>query len=169
MALACRETKLKSVSEPAEVRRARAEDAENIAACLRQAFEPFRSQYTAHAFRDTVPPPDAIRQRIAGMKVYVAVANNGTVIGTLAASAWNGEGHLRGMTVLPDWQGSGIAEQLLAASENDLRAAGCTSVTLDTTLPLQRAMRFYQKNGFTPSARITDFFGMPLYEYAKQL
>jgi N-acetylglutamate synthase-like GNAT family acetyltransferase len=103
------------------------------------------------------------------MKVYVAVANDGTVIGTLASSCSNGEGHLRGMAVSPPWQGLGVAEQLVVRAEADLSAVGCTRVTLDTTRPLQRAIHFYQKNGFAPSGRITDFFGMPLYEYAKQL
>jgi GNAT superfamily N-acetyltransferase len=160
---------LKLVTEPAEVRLAHAEDAESIAACLQLAFEPFRSQYTDDAFRDTVTSPEGIRQRIASMKVYVAVANDGTVIGTVAAAVSSGEAHLRGMAVRPDWQGHGIAEQLLTKVENDLLTVGCARITLDSTLPLQRAMRFYEKNGFTPSGNITDFFGMPLYEYVKRV
>jgi ribosomal protein S18 acetylase RimI-like enzyme len=152
-----------------EIRQAHAKDAEGISACLAAAFEPFRAQYTADAFLDTVPPLDVIRERIAQMKVYVAVPNDGKIVGTLAASAANGEGHLRGMAVQSDWQGQGIAGRLLAQAENDLRAAGCSRVTLDTTLPLQRAIRFYEKNGFAPSGKITDFYGMPLHEYAKQL
>lgn len=160
---------MRTVGEPAEVRPARLDEAEGISACLNAAFEPFRSQYSADAFRDTVPSPEAIRQRIANMIVYVSTANDGTILGTLAASASNREGHLRGMAVRPEWQAHGIAEQLLARAEIDLRAAGCTRVTLDTTRPLQRAIRFYEKNGYTPSGNITDFFGMPLYEYVKEL
>jgi len=72
------------------------------------------------------------------------------------------------MAVSTPWQGSGIAEQLRTA-ENDLLANGCKRVTLDTTVPLQRAIRFYRKNGFVPTGAVFDFFGMPLYEYAKPL
>lgn len=152
-----------------KLRLARAEDAYEIAACLRAAFEPFRSQYTAGAYRDTVPSTDAIRHRIATMEVYAAASCDGKIIGTLAASVSNDEGHLRGMAVHPEWQRQGIADQLLARAESDLLAAGCTRVTLDTTLPLKRAIHFYEKNGYSPTGLITDFFGMPLYEYAKQL
>jgi len=152
-----------------QVRPACADDVEEIVTCLRLAFEPFRSQYTEDAFRDTVPSTEAIRQRIADMNVYVAVASDKTVAGTLAAAVLKDEGHLRGIAVLPEWQGQGVAEQLLARAEMDLCAAGCTRLTLDTTQPLQRAIRFYEKNGFVPSGRITDFFGMPLHEYVKRL
>lgn len=79
------------------------------------------------------------------------------------------EGHLRGVAVSPEWQGSGVATALLRAAENELRTNGCTFVTLDTTAPLKRATRFYEKHGFSASGRVSDFFGMPLYEYAKPL
>ena len=31
----------------------------------------------------------------------------------------------------------------------------------------QGAIRFYERNGFHPSGKVTGFFGMPLYEYVK--
>jgi ribosomal protein S18 acetylase RimI-like enzyme len=73
------------------------------------------------------------------------------------------------MAVQPPWQGHGIADRLLRAVENDLVAAGCTRLTLDTTEPLQRAISFYRRYGFVASGTVTDFFGMPLYEYVKAL
>jgi hypothetical protein len=48
-----------------------------------------------------------------------------------------------------------------------LSARGCERITLDTTLPLQA--RHEIKNGYRRSAKIADFFGMPLLEYVKQL
>jgi DNA-binding transcriptional MerR regulator len=42
-------------------------------------------------------------------------------------------------------------------------------VTLDTTEPLTRAIRFYERQGYSPSGRVTDFYGMKLYEYRKAL
>jgi ribosomal protein S18 acetylase RimI-like enzyme len=140
---------------------------ESICTCLQSAFEPFRSQYTPDAFRDTVPTPEAIRQRLIDMKVYVASAADGEIVGTIASTIAGEEGHLRGMAVNPAWQGHGIAEKLLLTAEKDLLASGCTRVNLDTTIPLQRAIRFYQKNGFVPTGRVSDFFGMPLYEFTK--
>ena len=152
-----------------EIRLARIDEAEKIAECMELAFEPFRSQYSSGAFNDSVLTPDAVRKRMLSMTIYVAVAADGTVIGTLASSAADGEGYLRGMAVRPDWQGHRIAEQLLARVERDLLAAGCTFIRLDVTAPLQRAVRFYETNGFTATGETGDFFGMPLYEYVKQL
>jgi GNAT superfamily N-acetyltransferase len=73
------------------------------------------------------------------------------------------------MAVLPQYAGTGVAAQLLTVIETWLRQRGCTRVTLDTTLPLQAAMRFYEKHGYLRSSRVSDFFGMPLVEYVKQL
>jgi GNAT superfamily N-acetyltransferase len=70
---------------------------------------------------------------------------------------------------LPEWRRLGVAAKLLAAIESYLSARGCKRITLDTTLPLQAAMKFYEKNGYRRSAKIADFFGMPLLEYVKQL
>ena len=61
------------------------------------------------------------------------------------------------------------AAALLAAVEEWLHSRGCKRVTLDTTLPLRAAMKFYEKNGYRRSGIVTDFFGMPLLEYVKEL
>jgi len=34
---------------------------------------------------------------------------------------------------------------------------------------LERAMRFYEKHGYRRSSKVSDFFGMPLFEYVKTL
>jgi ribosomal protein S18 acetylase RimI-like enzyme len=151
------------------VRRARGEDAESVAACLAAAFEPFRSQYPQNAFQDTVPGPEAVRGRMTHMVIYVATTSDEEIVGTVAVAIAAEEGHLRGMAVLPAWQGQNIAGPLLRMAENDLHASGCVRITLDTTAPLKRAIRFYERNGFVPSGKVTDYFGMPLYEYLKQL
>ena len=156
-------------TESIAVRRAGYDDAESIASCLAQAFEPFRLQYTDEAFRDTIPDHEGIRERLKKMTIYVAVATDGIIVGTLAGACSNHGGHLRGMAVRPEWQGLQIAQKLLAQAEADFLEAGCTRVTLDTTLPLKRAIHFYEKNGFTYSGCIRDFFGMELYEFAKTL
>lgn len=126
--------------------------------------------FSVHAaFDDTVPTPGAMRERMLRMNVCVAIAGDGDIVGTIASGMRGEEGHLRGMAIRPLWQGRGVAEQLLRAAENDLLAAGCKRVTLDTTDPLERAIRFYRKNGFVATGSVADFFGMPLYEYAKPL
>jgi GNAT superfamily N-acetyltransferase len=104
------------------------------------------------------------------MSIFVAVNDAGEIIGTIGCNVMGkGEGHLRGMAVLPTWQGAGVADELLQCAESELRRRGCERVTLDTTAPLKRAARFYEKHGYGATGKVADFFGMPLYEYAKPL
>jgi N-acetylglutamate synthase-like GNAT family acetyltransferase len=101
------------------VRKAAQGDASGILDCLRSAFEPFRAEYTAEAFEDTILTPHSLAQRFAAMQmqIYVAEAAGGQIVGTIACSVKNAEdGHLRGMAVDPAWQGSGVASALLAQS-----------------------------------------------------
>ena len=152
------------------VRRAHAKDSQGISRCLGAAFEPYRTSYTAGAFADTVLTPEKVQERIVTMSLFVAVDEAGEVVGTIGCSVVSeGEGHVRGMAVVPRSQGGGIAAKLLHAVEAELRDRGCARVSLDTTAPLQRAVRFYERNGFRASGKVVDFFGMPLFEYVKVL
>jgi GNAT superfamily N-acetyltransferase len=151
-----------------QIRSASPKDANDILICLRTAFDRYRKQYTPEAFADTVLHSETIQRRMREMCILVAVSE-GKIIGTIGYGVSGAEGHLRGMAALPDWQGTGVASALLRVAEDELLKTGCTSVTLDTTEPLKRATRFYEKHGFSKSGRISDFFGMALYEYSKPL
>ena len=149
------------------IRAADPEDVIGILQCLAEAFEPYRAQYTPRAFANTVLDQASLGRRMQQMRVLAAVSRK-EIAGTVAGSAEIGEGHLRGMAVLPGWQGSGVATALLAAIETWLKSRGCRRVTLDTTLPLGGAIKFYETNGYRRSGRVSDFFGMPLVEYVKE-
>lgn len=151
-----------------EVRKAEAKDAAAISGCLQAAFAPYREQYPPEAYTDTVLKPEGVRGRMGEMSLFVAISD-GKVVGTIGCKVNGKEGHLRGMAVLPNWQGSGVASALLRTAEAELRASGSTFVTLDTTEPLARAVRFYQRQGYLRSGKVASFFGMPLYEYRKAL
>jgi ribosomal protein S18 acetylase RimI-like enzyme len=151
------------------IRRATADDATAVLACLAAAFEPFRDRYSREGYEDSALTAQTIGARMRNMDVFVA-ESGGAVVGTIAAGvASPQEGHLRGMAVLPEWQGRGLAGQLLTVAEARLRDRGCTRITLDTTEPLQRAISFYEKHGYRATGKVGDHFGMPLYEYAKTL
>ena len=146
------------------------DDAAAILRCLAAAFERYRKDYTSPAFTDTVLTNETAHLRLQEMHVLVANVS-GNVVGTIGA-AWHpdiAEAHLRGMAVLPEWHGQGVAAKLLTAIEAWLLSRGCRRITLDTTVPLEAAMRFYEKHGYHRSGKIGDFFGMPLIEYEKQL
>jgi ribosomal protein S18 acetylase RimI-like enzyme len=152
------------------IRRAADKDAPGILACLDAAFAPYRDLYAPAAYLDTILTPETLQERLTSMQVFVAHTPSGQIVGTIACQIFShGEGHLRGMAILPAWQGVGIAAQLLTRAETELRRQNCTCITLDNTAPLLRAMHFYEKFGFRRSGKITDFFGMPLFEYHKPL
>jgi GNAT superfamily N-acetyltransferase len=143
-------------------------DAPAISSCLREAFAPYRSAYTPLAFADTVPAPEQVLDRLLQMQLLVAEANC-KIVGTISAAVSGEQGHLRGMAVLPEWRGTGTAAMLLAAIETWLLTCGCREVTLDTTEPLESAIKFYEKRGYRRTGNISDFFGMALIEYSKRL
>jgi len=152
------------------VRKATSADASGILARLSAAFEVYRDSYTPAAFADTILTPETLHGRLQVMTVSVATETSGEIVGTIACSVVNPEeGHIRGMAVLPTAQGSGVAGRLLAHAEAYFRQRNCERVSLDTTAPLKRAIRFYQRSGFSPSGKVQDFFGMPLYEYVKAI
>ena len=152
-----------------QIRQAVLQDSDQILACLQAAFAPYKHVYTAAAFADTVLDSLAIKSRIQQMHVLAATSQD-QIIGTVSgALCGHGEGHLRGMAVLPEYQRAGVAKDLLSAIEHWLKSNSCNRVTLDTTLPLQRAMKFYEKNGYERSGRTTDFFGMTLIAYEKDI
>ena len=141
-----------------------------ILACLRAAFLEYRREYAADAFIDTVLTPELLETRLSKSTAFVAIEATQLVVGTVSCSQVNEqEGHIRGMAVRPEWQGAGVAPQLLQRVESELRDRKCLRVSLDTTEPLQRAMRFYERNGYQRSGKVTDFFGMTLIEYTKHL
>jgi len=152
------------------VRRATSADTEGILHCLHAAFEPYGALYTPDAFSETVLTPVTVQLRLVTMAIFVAVAPAGEIVGTIGCGVVSPEeGHIRGMAVLPEYQGARVAGQLLQAAESELRTQGCRRSTLDTTQPLERALRFYEKHGYRRSGKVSDFFGMPLFEYVKLL
>ena len=150
------------------IRSANAEDSAAILRCLAAAFGPYRASYTSGAWLDTVLDSETLAQRLSAMQVLVAVSQEG-IVATLALGVNGSEGHLRGMAVLPAWQGRGASSALLLAAEAELAARSCKLITLDTTEPLARAMRFYEKHGYRRSGKVTGFFGMRLHEFVKEL
>jgi ribosomal protein S18 acetylase RimI-like enzyme len=152
------------------IHKATVRDANGILDCLRSAFEPYKRYYSAVAFEDTVLTPESVFRRLDEMVIFVALDHSSMVVGTVACNVIaEAEGHLRGMAVRPECQARGIADQLLARAEAELVQRKCSWISLDTTEPLQRAMRFYEKHGFRRSGKVGDFFGMPLIEYVKVL
>jgi ribosomal protein S18 acetylase RimI-like enzyme len=113
---------------------------------------------------DFTPHPDRQRRALQlildhpqSARLYCAVESD-TVVGMVALhfvvstaegtwAAW-----LEDMVVRPDARGRGIGRRLLQHAIAEAKAAGCTRITLLTDLTNHSAARFYQREGFQPSA-----------------
>ncbi len=113
--------------------------------------------------------PDAARQTnglslIIGQpevgRIYCATNDPGRIVGmvsilyTVSTAEGGRSAWLEDMVVSPDLRGSGIGEQLLQTAVEQARAAGCRRITLLTDAENDRAIRFYGRAGFKPSAMI---------------
>src|SRR5262245_16063470 len=115
------------------VRAAREGDVEAVRACLVAAFEAYRPAYTPAAFLDTVPDREGVVRRLREMTVLIAETSGLSIVARIVGTVGHqlsegGVGHLRGMAVLPEFQGRGVAERLLTAAEAALAARGCARV-----------------------------------------
>ena len=153
------------------IRKAQPKDAKGIHEVVLTAFEDFRHFYSQEGFANTVMSEKAALERMKEMKIYVAIDQNGEIIGTIGWKKVSAkEGHIRGMAVQLKWQGkNGPAASLLEKVENDAFSQGCIFLTLDTTEVLKRAQNFYIKHGFRETGKIGDFFDSTIYEFAKKI
>jgi putative acetyltransferase len=155
---------------PFKIREATHDDLAKVVDCLHAAFAPYEGTYTPEAYRNTTLSLSTMEERFAATLVLVATDDDEEIVGTISLRQEpDSSGHLRGMAVAPGCQGTGVAAALLGAAEHSLRERRCLSVHLETTKPLHRAMRFYERCGFRRTGRVTDFFGMTLIEYSKDL
>lgn len=154
------------------IRRASIHEIIHIQEVLLAAFEEYRDFYTPEAFADTIlSDEETAKERINQTNVYIAVDQDGNIIGTIGWQKLNKEeGHIRGMAVHPKKQGiNSPATALLQQVEKEARSEGCKIMTLDTTEILQRAQKFYRENGYKRTGKITKWFGHIIYEFSKEL
>ncbi|RII14989.1 Acetyltransferase (GNAT) family protein [Streptomyces sp. YIM 130001] len=62
----------------------------------------------------------------------------------------DGDAELKRMYVTPEARGLGLARRILAALEDDARAAGRTRMVLETGTLQPEAIRLYETSGYTP-------------------
>lgn len=99
----------------------------------------------------------AADQRASQADLVVAVAHDGTLLGTvtfcLPGSPWAeisrpGEAEFRMLAVAPEARGRGIGEALAAWCVDRAREQGCTAVALSSLDQMQAAHRLYERMGF---------------------
>ena len=65
-------------------------------------------------------------------------------------------GDLLSICVLPKWQGSGIANELISDYQNSLRNIGRSVCYLTVATENARGIHFYEKNDFVPYRALGD-------------
>jgi GNAT superfamily N-acetyltransferase len=93
---------------------------------------------------------------------YLAVSIGGRVV---ACGAWQaldkGVAELKRMYVRPAFRGQGIARQLIVALEEEVLAAGRTTVRLETGTYLPAAIALYRSAGYLPIPTYGEYVGNP--------
>ncbi|HEV3197662.1 MAG TPA: GNAT family N-acetyltransferase [Bryobacteraceae bacterium] len=159
----------RSVSSGPRVWRAKEDDAAAIADVLGRAFAEYRTRYTDRGFFATTPDAEQILARMREGPVWVATEAD-RIVGTVSAVLKGPQCYVRGMAIVPEAGGRGIARLLLGAVEGFALASGTRSLALSTTPFLDRAIRLYQRSGFRrTSDGPHDLFGTPLFTMKKDL
>lgn len=76
----------------------------------------------------------------------------------------DGDAEIKRMYVVPEARGRGLARRILAALEDDARAAGRTRMVLETGLMQPEAMGLYSSSGY----ELTEKFGLYRFEAASR-
>ncbi|MEV4915942.1 GNAT family N-acetyltransferase [Streptomyces tirandamycinicus] len=69
----------------------------------------------------------------------------------------NGDAELKRMYVVPEARGLGLARRVLAALEEDARAAGRTRMVLETGTAQPEAIALYTSSGYEPCAKFGHY------------
>ncbi|MFD0022214.1 GNAT family N-acetyltransferase [Streptomyces sp. NPDC058382] len=86
----------------------------------------------------------------------------------------DGDAELKRMYVIPEGRGQGLARRILAALEDDARAAGRTRMVLETGDQQPEAIALYLSSGYTPCEKFGHYrtydnsrcFAKPLRSWA---
>lgn len=154
-------------SDKSILRIAAPEDAEAIAAVLRESFAEYESSYTPPAFAATVSEVEEIKRRFGEETIWVA-EDGDEIIGTTGVVPKNDALYVRSMAIRPEARGKGIGEKLLKVIEDYAIARNYRRLFLNTAPFLKRAIRLYEKFGFLVCGA-DDLFGTPLVTMQKSL
>src|SRR5262245_22185694 len=151
------------------VRLAVPDDAPSIASLLYESFIEYKDSYTEEGFAATALQSERIKIRMTEGPVWVALRND-TIIGTASAVPKTDGLYIRGMAILPSSRGQRIGELLLRQIESFASDRGFKRLFLDTTPFLSRAIRLYERFGFSRNSEgAHDLFGTPLFRMEKTL
>ena len=143
---------------PVHIREATLADVPQLSNLLTLLFSQ-EADFTPDVERQTTGLSLIIGQPEIG-RIYCATTKTGNIVGmvsilyTVSTAEGGRAAWLEDMVVHPELRGGGIGEQLLQTAIVKARAAGCRRITLLTDAVNDRAIRFYGRAGFKPSAMV---------------
>ena len=124
-------------------RRAEAQDAEALAACIDAAYAQYASRITA------LPPLSAnCAEGIATCQVWLAEFD-GTIVGALILMPEAGFMRLANVAVLPTHAGKGLGRALLSLAKKEAVGQGYREIRLNTHARMPENIRLYTRLGWT--------------------
>jgi ribosomal protein S18 acetylase RimI-like enzyme len=129
-----------------ELREAAIEEAEILLAIEQAAFDPYRTilDPQSSVFRET---PAVIRQKM-GEGTFLVACEGAQIVGMVFFQQRDDHVYLGRLSVLPGWQGRGIARILIGAVEGRARALGAPAIQLAVRVALPQLIATYKRHGF---------------------
>lgn len=93
---------------------------------------------------------------------YTVAMVNGNVVGYAGLSYLDDEAHLTTIAVAPEFQGEGIATQLMLQSMQLCLGRGVRNITLEVRVSGTAALGLYRKFGFAPAGVRKSYYSDPV-------
>ncbi len=130
------------------IRSARPDDAASLIDVVAAAYAPWRARLP-----DLPDVTAGLASDIAEAVVWVAVSEDGSIVGGLVLVPARLDTHIANLAVVPEWAGKGVGQALLAQAESHTRANGQWTLRLTTHRDMAPTLRFYHRHGWTETAR----------------
>jgi GNAT superfamily N-acetyltransferase len=135
----------------AEIRQARADEAEAIAALVAEAYR----GYIPRIGRPPGPMLDDYAQRIAAGQAWVLQDADG-LAGALVLEPRADMFLLDNVAVRPDRQGRGYGRRLIGFAEDTARRSGWKEIRLYTHVLMTENIALYERSGYVAVARVQE-------------
>lgn len=100
---------------------------------------------------------DYILEKYKGRARFWLAIQGDKLIGTIAVEESDADtAKLKRMFVLPEFQGTGVGQKLFDTALNFAKENGYKKIKLNTDKIMNRAHRFYEKNGFSKTGEDED-------------
>ena len=95
------------------------------------------------------------------LSYWLVAVENGEVVGYIGSQSVLGESDMMNVAVHPDHRRKGVAEALITALSDSLKARGNEVLTLEVRVSNTPAIALYDKLGFTQVGRRPNYYRNP--------